>query len=99
MATVNVSWATQDEVVPNAATFNQYDVQIQDMAGGVLQDATEPLGATSHSFLGVVPGDYVASISLMDNAGAVAAPPITAAFTVPVEPTAPVPVSVSVILS
>lgn len=99
MATVIVDWTTQDEVIPNAETFNQYDVQILNQSdGSVVQDATVPLGNRAWSFMNVAPGDYLASVSIMDSQGAVGAPPVQAAFTVPAEPTAPVPVSVSVTL-
>jgi hypothetical protein len=98
MATVNVSWTTQDEVIPNAASFVNYDVQIL-QGTTVVADANEPLGSSMHAFLGIAPGDYMASVVLVDPSGAQAAPPVTAAFTVPAEATAPVPVTIAVNLS
>lgn len=99
MATVIVDWTTQDEVIPNAATFNQYDVQILNQSdNSVVADATVPLGTLEWTFMNIAPGDYLASVSIMDSQGAVGAPPVQAAFTVPAEPTAPVPVSVAVTL-
>ena len=99
MATVIVNWTTQDTVIPNAATFNQYDVQILNQAdNSQVADATVPLGTTTWNFMNIAAGDYIASVSIMDNAGNLGAPAVTAAFTVPAEATAPVPVSVSVTL-
>lgn len=99
MANVNLIWITQDEVIPNAATFNQYDAKLLLQSdGSEVADATVPLGTTEWTFMGVAPGDYIASVSIMDSQGNLGAPPVTAAFTVPAEPTAPVPVSVTVVL-
>jgi hypothetical protein len=95
--TVVVSWGTQDEAIPNAASFTSYAVAILGSDGVTpVQAASEPLGSTQHSFLGVMPGDYVASVALVDANGNQAAPPVTQAFTVAATPTAPVPVTVAV---
>ena len=100
MATVTADWKTQDIVVPNAATFNQYDVQIINQAdNSVVADATVPLGTLEWIFPKISPGDYLGSVSLMDSQGNIAAPPDTFAFTIPTEPTAPVPVSLTITLS
>jgi hypothetical protein len=99
MATVTLNWTTQDEVIPNAATFITYTSSILNADGSVNQTANDPLGTTSHVFLNVDPGTYMASVVLVDATGNQAAPPVTASFTVPTAPTAPVPVSVSVNLS
>lgn len=98
MATnVKLDWGTQDEVIPNAATFTQYSVWLE-QSGVVVTQAIEPIGTTTHTFLGVAPGDYVAFAVLEDPAGTDSAPPISAAFTVPPEATAPVVTTLTVTL-
>jgi hypothetical protein len=98
-ANVILDWTTQDEEIPNAKDFNQYDVQIRLQAdNSVVQDATVPLGTFEWTFFGVLPGDYIAAVSIMDSQGNVGAPEVTAAFTVPPEATAPVPVTLTVTL-
>jgi hypothetical protein len=100
MATVNLLWDTQDEVIPNAATFTTFAVALLTADGAtVVQAGTEPLTSTEHTFLNVDPGNYLAQVSLIDGQGNQAQPPISSPFTVPTQPTAPVPVSVSVALS
>ena len=100
MATVTVNWTTQDEVIPDAAQFTQYSIQLL-QNGSVLPqfDATEPLGSTQHVFFSVAAGDYVASAVLEKPDGTDSGTPMTAAFTVPAEPTAPVVASINVALS
>jgi len=92
MATVNVTWTTQDEVIDAAAEYTQYLVSLDGMT------AIEPLGSTMHSFLSVAPGTYAVSVVLQKPDGTQAAPPISTTIVVPEAPTAPVPVTITAAL-
>src|SRR5262245_15923329 len=95
MATVKTSWATQDEVIPNADAYQTYKVAIL-QNDVVIEEASEPRGVTAHDFLDFDPGDYVARLRFVDGADQDAMPPILRPFTIPPAPTAPVPVEFSV---
>jgi hypothetical protein len=99
MANVVISWITQDEIIPNAASFTQYQVSLVDASGASAGQANEPLASRSHTFLNIAAGNYTASVALVDPAGVVALPPVSGPVVVPSQPSAPVPISLSVILS
>jgi hypothetical protein len=96
MATVIVTWATQNENIAAASVPAHFSVTL----GTV--EAAEPLTATSHSFLNVDPGTYQGAVQCVDAAGAAMNDPAgkpyaPALFTVvvPVVPTAPIVVNVT----
>ena len=94
-ADIIVVWEAQDTVIPNAKSFTQYDIRLDDMNGGQVADATVALGTFTWTFPQVAPGDYIVSGVLMDNAGAEGGTRQTFAITVPAEATAPVLVNLS----
>lgn len=96
MATVNVSWTTQDEPIASGSIADHFAVAL-----GALS-AVEPLGGSnSHSFMNVDPGTYQGSVQCVDANGAPMNDPAgnaypAAAFSVvvPAAPTAPIVVNV-----
>lgn len=96
MAKIIVTWITQDEPVANAADINHFGIKLTDPAGAVIDDASEPLAARSHTFIDVPPGDYfVTAQSFNQDESAPSAPPLVQPVTVPAEATAPVVVSLT----
>lgn len=101
MATVIVSWTTQNEPIATASIPDHFAVTL-----GVLE-ASEPLqGSNSHSFLNVEPGTYQGAVQCVDANGAPMNddknnpyPPATFQVVVPAVPTAPIVVNASAALA
>ena len=97
MATVIVSWTTQNENIAAGAVPDHFAVTL-----GTLE-ASEPLtGPNSHSFLNVDPGSYNGAVQCVDANGAPMAdergnpyPPALFSVVVPAVPTAPIVVNAS----
>ena len=98
---VTVTWGIEKQPIPNAESFVTYDIALTASDGTVVAKATEPLGVSTHAFadLTLAPGDYTASVGLVDANGNLAAPAATGTFNIPAPATADVPVSVTVAVS
>lgn len=96
MAKIIVVWTTQNEPVPGAENINHFGIKLNKATGETVDDASEPLTATSHTFLDVAPGDYfVVAQSYNADESQPSAVPLTAPVSVSPEVTAPVVVSLS----
>lgn len=97
MATVIVSWTTQNENIQSTSIPDHFAVTL-----GTLE-ASEPLaGSNSHSFMNVDPGSYQGAVQCVDANGAPMNdekgnpyPPAQFSVVVPVVPTAPIVVNVT----
>jgi hypothetical protein len=93
---IKVVWETQDSVVPGAENINHFGIKLQDTAGAVIDDASEPLDARSHMFVNVAPGDYfVVAQSYNADESVPSSAPMTAPVTVFAEGEVSAPVIVS----
>lgn len=91
---VVAQWETQDEVVPGAELINHFGIKLKDTAGTIIDDASEPLDRHVHVFPMVAPGDYFVECAAYNADETISSgPPLSAPVSVPVEPTAPVVVS------
>ncbi len=103
MRNVLVSWTIELQAVANAATADHFHITMDGSAGGnPVNDVDEPLTALEHMFTDVANGSYTGTVGCYDLNGIALAEAI--AFTVevidaPPGDTAPIPVSVSVVLS
>lgn len=92
-----VQWTTAMQALPNAAELTQYHVTLREPAtDAVLQEVFVPIGTSSVPFAGLGVGFYVARVVLANAGGTDSGPSAQTTFSV-VE--APVPVTVSVLLS
>lgn len=92
MKTVIVNYVTQDAVVPGAETAHHFVIGLGSLEG------LQPLESRSHTFVEVDPGTYQGHVTLVDVDGVALAPQVTFEVVVPVDTTAPVPISVNVVL-
>lgn len=89
---VTVNWVTQDEAVPNAASADHFVVTLDGAS------ANEPLTSKTHTFLNIASGAHSGTVACANAQGGLLAPAVSYTVTVPSDPTAPIPVSVTVIL-
>ena len=82
--------------LPISETINHYGIKLKDTAGTIIQDASEALDRRVHVFPAVEPGDYFVECAAYNADETMSSgPPLTAPVVVPVEPTAPVVVTLS----
>lgn len=87
---VIVNWVTQDEAVENAAAADHFVVTLD------AASANEPLTSKTHTFLNIPSGPHSGTVACADAQGNLLAPAVPYTVTVPADPTAPIPVSVTV---
>ena len=96
MAKIIVTWTVRNEPVPGADKINHFGIKLTGLDGAVIDDASEPLTATSHTFLDVAPGDYfVVAQSHNADESSPSALPLTQPVSVVAEVTAPVIVNLT----
>ena len=89
MSQVIVSATLKDLVVPATTVAGQFEVAIEDSSG---TKTAQKVNAPTATFDNVVPGDYTASVQLLDSTGAPLGDKATAAFNVPAPATSTVQV-------
>lgn len=96
MAKVIVVWTAQNEPVPGAENINHFGIKLNKVTGETVDDASEPLTATSHTFLDVAAGDYfVVAQSYNADESQPSALPLQVPVSISPEVTAPVIVTLN----